>query len=115
MDTGLAILLIGCMAIALGLSICQFVFHRAALAAVSGLFWLIVGMWALLDTGIVGGGAIGICSLAMCILMFLSQIFLKDKAPEIIQRSYSETMAEQIEQMRNYGTSFKPRKKDVIL
>jgi CBS domain containing-hemolysin-like protein len=103
------------MAIALGISICAFIFRKSALSMISGLFWLITALWALLDAGIVGGIPIGTCCLAMCILMFLSPVFLKEKVPEEVKKSYYEIMAAQIEQMRNQGASFKPQKKDIIL
>lgn len=115
MNTGIAILLVGIMAIGLGLSICQFIFRKSTLAAISGLFWLITGLWALLDVAIVGGIPIAICCLVMCIFMFLTPIFMKERVVEEVKQSYQEMMAAQIERMRSQGEPFKAKKKDIIL
>jgi hypothetical protein len=115
MDIGTAILLIGIMAIALGISISAFAFKHLALSMSAGVLWLIVGTWVLLDFTIIGNIPLGIFCLILAIVMFISPAFIQDKPLVPISRSYQEDMAEKIERMRGHGASFKPKGKDMML
>ena len=111
MDIGLAILLIGLAAIALGISVCAFAFKHIALSMAAGTLWLIIGFYALTAGLIPGNIPLGIFCMLMSVVMFISPAFIKPKQviEEPAEPDYYEEMAAKMEKLRTKGSHFRPR------
>lgn len=115
MSTANAILLVGICLIALGISVCAFVFKYMALSAASGVLWLILGLNRIIAAESDLDVPLGIFCLLLAVIMFLSIAFLRQKPPETQEPDYYTRMADQIDKVRGSTDRFKAKGKDVIL
>ncbi len=104
MTTGTAIMTIGLLFAALGLSATFFYFKHFMIAEVAGLMWAFVGMnWSLNTTFMI------ICFM-LAVGMMLSPAFVKKPKAVIPEpKPYSERLRERMDRYKTRGTQFKPK------
>lgn len=110
MDIATAILVFGLFIIVLAITICAFVFKHMALSMVSAVLWLFIGIYALFNPEMPIATTLGIICVLMAVVMFISPSFIREKPAIPARRSYSEDMADRMEQLRGRTSAFKARR-----
>jgi hypothetical protein len=110
MDIATAILVFGLFIIVLAITVCAFIFKHIALAMVSGVLWLFIGLYSLFNPDMPIALTLGVICVLMAIVMFISPAFTQVKPVIPARRSYQEDMSDRIEKMRGHGASFKAKR-----